>query len=446
VLNWIWLFLILISIGYAALTGRMEDVSLALFEGADQGVKIILGFIGTMAFMLGVMQVAFDGGLRDWIARWLSPLLRRLFPDVPADHPAMSAIVMNMASNILGMGNAATPFGIKAMTELSKLNRNPEVASNSMVLFLAINTSAITLMPPSGTMAVRMAAGSTDPDAIWIPTLIATTCSTLAAVTAYYVLGRLPMFRAPAPAPPSTASDAEDEPADVGDDTALPSLAAPEPERAPIGPVEWWRWAIVAAFGGVLLFATVKQVAAAPPDEGVLFSVLEILMSWGYLVLVAGLLLIGVVRKVAVYDSMITGGREALDVAVRIVPNLVAILAAVAMLRASGFLDMVIGAIDPLTRAVGVPAEVLPMAILRPLSGSGAFGVMSETLSAHGADSFIGMLASTLQGSTETTFYVLAVYYGAARITQGRHTLPACLSGDLAGFIGAVVACHLFFG
>ena len=194
-LNWIWLGLILTSIVYAAFNGSMGDVQTALLEGAAQAVTLVIGLVGVMVFMLGIMRVAFDGGLRDWIARGLAPILRRLFPEVPPDHPAMAAMVMNIASNMLGLGNAATPFGLKAMTELAKLNAHPGSASNSMVLFLAINTSAVTLMAPTGTIAVRMAAGSQDPFAIWVPTLIATTCSTAAAVGAVYLLRGLPIFR-----------------------------------------------------------------------------------------------------------------------------------------------------------------------------------------------------------------------------------------------------------
>lgn len=435
-LNWIWLGLILSSIVYAAYTGRMTHVTQGLFAGTQDAVQLVIGLVGGMMFMLGLVQIAFDGGLRDWIARRLAPLLQRLFPEVPPDHPAMGAIVMNMASNMLGLGNAATPFGLKAMTELAKLNRHSQTASDSMVLFLAINTSAITLLPPSGTIMIRLAAGSEAADAIWVPTLIATFCSTLAAVAVFYALRRLPIFR-PVPLPPMQPSDAVDL------SEATPDTPAEAPAREPL---EWWRLGLV----GLVLLALagffLRDGAQLIGEHGILDGLLQLVQSWAFPSLIAGLLLIGVAGRVSVYDSMIAGAREGLEVAVRIVPYLVAIMAAVKMLRVSGLLDVVIQKVAPLTNAIGVPAEVLPMAILRPLSGSGAFGVMGETLQSYGPDSFIGMLASTLQGSTETTFYVLALYYGAARVTQSRHTLAACLTGDLAGFIGAVAACHLFFG
>jgi len=443
VLNWIWLGLILASVVYASFAGHMADLSLALFEGSKDAIQLVIGLVGGMVFMLGIMRVAFDGGLRDWIARALAPLMRRLFPEVPADHPAMGAMVMNLASNILGLGNAATPFGLKAMSELSKLNQGRSSASDAMVLFLAINTSAITLLPPSGTMMVRAAANSQSPEAIWIPTLIATSCSTLAAVAMFYLLRRLPIFR---PQPEAGAPPGEDTIADLPEPESADDDLDLFPSSTSKGPIEPWRWAILGAVILALGAAMVREGLRLVAELGAIDGVMGLLQVWSFPLLIAALLLIGIAGRINVYDSMIEGAKEGLEVAVRIVPYLVAIIAAVAMFRASGLLDLMIWAASPVTSAVGVPAEVLPMAILRPLSGSGSFAVMSETLTAYGPDSFIGMLASTLQGSTETTFYVLAVYFGAARITHGRHTLAACLTGDLAGFVGAVAACHLFFG
>jgi spore maturation protein SpmA len=442
VLNWIWLGLILASIVYASFTGHMADMTLALINGSKQAIELVIGLVGGMVFMLGIMRVAFDGGLRDWIARALAPLLRRLFPEVPADHPAMGAIVMNLASNILGLGNAATPFGLKAMSELSKLNRGRSWASDPMVLFLAINTSAITLLPPSGTIMVRAAANSQSPEAIWIPTLIATSCSTLAAVAMFFLLRRLPAFRPPPdagePHPEVELADPSEASEDDELDVSLPG--------APREPIELWRRGLLLAITLALVAALVLEGIRLTEEQGAIYAIKQLLQVWAFPLLIAGLLMIGIAGRINVYDSMIEGAKEGLEVAVRIVPYLVAIIAAVAMFRASGLLDLMIVAAGPLTHAVGVPPEVLPMAILRPLSGSGSFAVMSETLTAYGPDSFIGLLASTLQGSTETTFYVLAVYFGAARVTSGRHTLAACLTGDVAGFVGAVVACHLFFG
>jgi spore maturation protein SpmA/spore maturation protein SpmB len=393
-----------------------------------------------MIFFLGLSRVAFDGGLRDWIGRALGPVLRRLFPDVPPNHPAMGAMVMNMASNIMGMGNAATPFGLKAMKDLATLNRGSHTASNAMVLFVAINTSAITLMAPSGTMMVRAAAGSDSPGAIWIPTLIATTCSTAAAVSAYFLLRNLPFFRLkPADAGPQPT---EPQP-DVETDLEHRADAPESEQREPWGV---WQWLVIGTSVATLTYAMAAEAVRIVSESGLGAAFRELANVWAIPLLVVTLLLIGVSGRVRVYDSMIEGGREGLQVAFTIAPYLVAILVAVAMFRASGALDVLIGWIDPVTRTFGVPPEALPMALLRPLSGSGAFGVMSETLETYGPDSFIGLLTSTLQGSTETTFYILAIYLGAAGVVDGRHALFACLAGDMAGFFGAVAACHWFFG
>ncbi|MCG8592219.1 MAG: spore maturation protein [Proteobacteria bacterium] len=489
-LNWIWFGLILGALVYAGFHGTVGEVETALLDATKSAVQLVIGLVGMMVFMLGLTRVAFEGGLRDAIARALAPILRRIFPEVPPDHPAMAAMIMNMASNVMGLGNAATPFGLKAMAELARLNPHPGTATNAMVLFLAINTSAITLMAPTGTIAVRLAAGSEHATAIWIPTLIATICSTTAAVTAFFALRRLPGFRPP-PATVSLPDEADAATAtEVADEDSRPA-AEPETPTPPAA-----RWALFGTAGAIALaiawqllrpadgadpapslarlgFAGIVAVVLAGLAAGlrkhwllmgallaaVVFDTWgaaeelsggplleQQVQRWAFPLLVGGLLIVGVRGRVRLYETMVEGAREGLEVAVRIVPYLVAILAAVAMFRASGALDELIRWIAPFTEAIGVPAEVMPMALLRPLSGSGAFAIMSETLEAHGPDSFIGYLTSTLMGSTETTFYVLALYLGAARVHNGRHALAACLIGDVAGFFGAVVACHWFFG
>lgn len=443
-LNGIWLGLMLVSIAYASfIPGRMEAVTSALLDGSAAAVRLVIGLVGAMVLFLGLTRVAFDGGLRDWLGRILAPVARRLFPDVPADHPAMGAMVMNMSSNMMGLGNAATPFGLKAMRELARINPRPGSASNAMVLFLAINTSAITLFPPFGTIAVRQAAESADPWAIWAPTLIATTCSTVAAVAAYLALGRLAVFRPRPPAVVPRAATAP-EPHDDEEEEA-PRLDAADHADAPAG-ARTLRRAVVLAFVLAVSVGLVLEASRLVPEIGAVDAFKELVSSWLLALLVGALLLVGLSAGVRAYDSMIEGGREGLEVALRIVPYLVAILAAVAMFRASGALGLITGALDPYTSAFGVPAEVLPMALLRPLSGSGAFGVMSEIITTHGPDTFIGYLTCTLMGSTETTFYVLALYLGAAGVVDGRHALAACLLGDVGGFVGAVAACHWFFG
>jgi spore maturation protein SpmA len=435
VLNGIWLALILSSILCAAFTGRMEALQKGLIDAAGDAVKLVIGLVGVMAFFLGLMRVARDGGLLLAVARGLEPLMRRLFPEVPPDHPAMGAMIMNLASNVLGLGNAATPFGLKAMTELNRLNARPGVASDAMVLFLAINATSVALLP-SGTIAVRAAAGSLQPAAIWVPTLIATTCSTVTAVLMHYALRRLPRFRpeahalAPTEAAPETPAE------------SLPEIPGP----TSIAPATPSARVIVWGFGLALLLALGLHVRSSMAAGSSGFDVfLAVTSTWLLPALIAGFLLVGLRGRVRVYESAVEGAREALEVGVRIVPFLVIILVAVAMFRASGALEFVVSILDPVTSRIGVPAEALPMALLRPLSGAGAFGVMSEILKTQGPDSFVGMLVSTYQGTTETTFYVLAVYLGAARVREGRHALAACLAGDVAGFAAATAACHAFF-
>jgi len=437
VLNWIWLGLILIAVLFGAWTGRMEAVQDAAFASAKSAVSLVISMTGFMIFMLGLMEVAKQGGLLRFIARTLAPILKRLFPDIPPDHPAMGAMVMNMASNVLGLGNAATPFGLKAMEELDNLNRRPGIASDSMVLFLAINTSSITLMMPTGTMVIRDHAGSADPAAIWLPTLIATTCSTIAAIAAFYLLRRRKRFALAA------VADAADAPidevaAEPGESPLADDDAPAEPSAA--------RRVLIGGFVAALALGLGLEVHTLLVDHTLLDTVKIISKDWLVPMLIAALLLVGFAAGVRVYEAMIVGAREGLGVIVRIIPYLVGILVAVGMFRASGAMDLIIRALDPLTSPLGFPAAALPMALLRPLSGSGALGIMVETLETHGPDSFVGMLVSTLQGSTETTFYVLTLYAGAGRVSELRHALPACLIGDLGGVIGATLACHLFFG
>jgi len=444
-LNAIWLVIATSAILVAAWQGpeQLTAVAESIFVNAKSSVQLVIGLVGVMVFFLGLMRVVFDAGLRDVIARTLTPITRRLFPEVPSDHPAMSAMIMNMASNALGMANAATPFGLKAMNELAKLNRHSGSASNAMVLFLAINASAVTILPPLGTVGVRAAANSADPWAIWMPTLFATICSTTTAVLAYYALGRLPLFRHRPELPGDpTAQAAQGNDAEV-EETSEPVSAGLPPESP--GRANLRRFAVL----GSALFVVVLvglSFAELFQSEGFFVAIRETLRVWALPILLMAALLYGFAKRVRIYDSMVAGGRDALSVATTIVPYLVIILVAVGMFRASGALDFVIGFIDPITSLIGVPAEVLPMALIRPLSGSGAFGVMGDILNAHGPDSFIGLLTCTLMGSTETTFYVLAVYLGAAGVVDGRHALFACLAGDTAGFFAAVAACHFFFG
>lgn len=540
-MNGIFLGIVVISVLLALLSGNLEGASLAALSGAKSSVDLALGLIGYMALFMGLMKVAEEGGLLRLLARAIRPIMTRLFPDVPAEHPAMAAMIMNISANMLGLGNASTPLGIKAMQELSKLNRGRGVASNAMVLFLAINTSGLALLP-SGVVSIRAAEGSLDPWGIMATTLTATLLSTIVGITAAKTLQRLPWFTyptEPAQEDPENPSAGEDNSSDSEEVRELMDYAKPTPD-------DWRVWTlrgvlvfVVLALAGPALgaaflddvqpeppvvgidqvaprWATVQlpkggtwsldsaqvyeggpgpmqvriQAALEPGAAVIEGSAAEVTdgrfvpdglgtytlscagdcekLAWTvstyrnppdelrhvadqigdavipFLVLV--LLGFGALRKVKVYEVFVAGAKDGFSTAVKIIPYLVAILFAVGMLRAAGGMTLLGTVLSPLLGPLGVPADILPMALLRPLSGSGSFGLMIELIQTHGPDSAIGYLASTLQGSTETTFYVLAVYFGAVNVTKTRHAALAGLSADFAGFVGAVLACKLLLG
>lgn len=421
-MNRIWFYLMVLAVVSAAWTNSFEEVTKASFEAAKMAVNLSLGLIGAMTFWLGLVKVAEEGGLLKIIAQRIKFLLQRLFPHVPPEHPAMSAMVMNISANALGLGNAATPLGIKAMMELQKLNPHPERATDAMCLFLAINTSNVTLLP-LGVIAVRAAAGASEPAAILLPTLFATTCSTLVAVLAAKALAR---FYGPEPPPPEEALKFTVE-------------KTSSEEISLISPGKWEQFLLWGLF--FFLFAGIlKNLFQTPSLLG-----LKKLISFGLVpLLILSLLYFGYLRGVAVYEAACEGGKEGFKVAVRIIPFLVMILVAIGIFRASGAFDYLVTLLKPLTKPLGFPPEVLPVALLRPLSGSGAFGLMSEIV-ARAPDSFAAYLASTIQGSTETTFYVLAVYFGAVGIKDPRYAVWAALLADLAGVAAAFFICRLTY-
>ncbi len=407
----------------------MEVLSLGMIDAAKGSVTLAIGLIGVMALFLGLMKVAEAGGLLTIIARLLRPIMVRLFPEVPAEHPAMGAIIMNLAANVMGLGNAATPFGIRAMQELDKLNPHKGTATNSMALFLAINTSSVTLLP-TGVIALRAAAGSSDPAAIMPTTLFATICSTIVAIAAAKLYGRF--WSTPAA-----------NPAFVHSETPATENETAEPESATVADAA----SAIAEGGAYPLWVTglaLLGVVAIIPLT-ILYG--RAISPWIVPGLMVALLGFGVIRRVSVYEAFVEGAKDGFQVAVRIIPYLVAILVAVGMFRASGAMDMALGPISGFAASIGIPAEAMPMALLRPLSGSGAYGYLSAIIQdpAIGPDSYTGLLVSTLQGSTETTFYVLAVYFGAAQIRRIRHALAAGLTADIAGIAAAVFICSVLF-
>lgn len=435
-LNRIFLAIVLLSILLAGWQGRMGELNTALFDGIKGAVELAIGLVGAMAFFLGLMKVAEDGGLLRILARALAPIMRRLFPRVPADHPAMSAMILNIASNMLGLANAATPFGIRAMEHLDSLNARKGTATNAMVLFLAINTAGLALLP-TGVMALRASLGSEAVAAIMVPTWLASGTATVVGVTAAFLLARL--YRASEPDVVQAARPTSDE-------ASAPALDGDDAAPAPSGTASTARTVAALVFVALFVALAVRDLASGGASGEDASATMTRVTPWFIPAIVASILTFGWVRGVKVYESLVEGATQGFQVALRIIPYLVAILGAVAMFRASGGIDLIVRALAPVTAPIGMPAEALPMALLRPLSGSGAYGVMAEIMSTHGPDSLIGIMVSTFQGSTETTFYVLAVYFGAVGVKDTRHALPACLLADVAGILAAVLVVNALFG
>ena len=431
-INAIWLFLILIAIVVAAWTGKMGETTQASFDGAKDAVTLAISLVGAMTLWLGIMKVAEVGGLMRLVARALRPIMVRLFPDVPPEHPAMAAMILNMSANALGLGIAATPMGIKAMQELDTLNPEKGTATDAMCLFLAINTSNVALLP-LGTIAVRAGAGAANPAAILVPTILATACSTAVAIVVAKTLARR------SPMPRVTAGSAS---ATGGEAPEAPVAAKPE-TLSPPGRIA--RMAGVAVLLALLLAIPYRLFLRIGAGSSLLDrDALTAATQWLIPIIMVVLLLFGFLRGVKIYETLTDGAKEGFEVAVRIMPFMVAIFAAIAMVRASGALDAFVGLLGPLTSPLGMPAEALPMALLRPLSGTGAFGFMAEAVR-HDPNGFVAFLTSVMQGSTETTFYVLAVYFGSVAIRKTRHALTAGLLADAAGIVAAVLFSRLFF-
>jgi spore maturation protein SpmA/spore maturation protein SpmB len=410
----------------------MEALGTAMLEAAGSAVTLALGLIGVMALFLGLMKVAEAGGLLAIVAKLVRPLMQRLFPTVPPDHPAMGAMILNISASTLGLGNAATPFGIRAMQELDRINPMPGTASDAMALFLAINTSSVTLLP-TAVIALRAAAGSTDPAAIVPTTLFASLIGTAVAIVAAKMLQR---------SWPPAAADSDVDPAAAP--TCAAQVPAPDDVTGPASPLS----PVASAEGSYPLWVSLLVLAgiAALVPLTVVYG--QAVATWLIPMLTVALLGFGALRGVAVYEAFVEGARDGFQVAVRIIPYLLAILVAVAMLRASGALTALTEALGPLTGPVGLPAEALPMALLRPFSGSAGYGILAALLNdpAIGPDSYTGLLVSTIQGSTETTFYVLAVYFGAVGVRRVRYTVVAALAADAVSVGASVVICSLLYG
>jgi len=428
-LNVIWLGLILIAVLLGGFAGRLPEVTTAAFDACKMAVmSLALPLAGVMALWLGLMKIAEKSGLVSLLAKALRPVLVWLFPDVPPNHPAMGSMVMNMAANMLGLNNAATPLGLRAMQDLEKLNSRPGTASNAMCTFLAINTSSVQLIPAT-TIAILAAAGSKNPTVIIGTAFFATCCSTIAGIFAVKTLERLPMFALPPAESAMTMEVATEAPSE---DT--------HPRPA------WWGTVLLLAFAGCFLWFGWQFAASSETPKNPLVSLVEAVSFLAIPFLVAFFPLYAALCRVKVYEEFVEGAKEGFQVAIRIIPYLVAIIVAVAMFRAAGGIDLLTRLLGPALAAIHFPAELLPLVLMRPLSGSGANGLFAELVANTGPDSLVSRMAASIMGSTETTFYVIAVYFGSVAVRRSRHAVPAGLFADLAGVTASVIICNLVFG
>ena len=407
-LNWIWAALLLIAFAVAVVAATvggkpdtLQAVVTSLFDSAKTGFEISLGLTGIMSLWLGLMKIAERGGITELIARIFGPLFRRLFPGIPEGHPASGAIVMNRSANMLGLDNAATPLGLKAMKELQSLNPVPDTASNDMILFMVMNASSVTLVPIS-IITFRAQLGAANPADVFVPILIATYISDLFGLLLVASIQRLNIWN------PVVLS---------------------------------WMGGLTVAMATLVWHFSRLDAASVAVQSAILAN--SILIG-----LISLFLLAGARRKIPMYEVFIEGAKEGFQVAIGIVPYLVAILVAVGALRASGALDALLGAIRSGVGRLAIDTrwvDALPTALIKPFSGGGARGMMVDTMKAMGADSFAGRLSCVIQGSTETTFYVLAVYFGSVGIKKTRHALPCALAAETVGVLAAIAVTYLFF-
>lgn len=407
-LNYIWIgfFLIAFIVGLARLIffGDMEvfpNMVNNTFAAAETGFTISLGLTGVLTLWLGLMKIGEKGGIVKIFARLVGPFFAKLFPELPKNHPAFASIFMNVSANMLGLDNAATPLGLKAMKEMQESNTEKDTASNAMIMFLVLNTSGLTILPIS-IMVYRTQMGAADPSDIFIPILLATYFSTLAGLISVALYQKINLLNK----------------------------------------------TILAYLGGLtLLIAGIIYYFSTLPKESIagISSLVSNVLLFSIIIL---FILLGIRRKINIYETFIEGAKEGFQVAIKIIPFLVAILVAIGAFRASGAMDMLIDGIRYVFAALSVNTdfiEALPTALMKPLSGSGARGMMVDAMDTYGADSFVGRVASTVQGSTDTTFYIIAVYFGSVGIKKTRYAVTCGLIADFVGIIAAVLMAYLFF-
>ena len=408
VLNYIWVAFFLVAFVIAAvklLFWGDFDVFPAMmdstFSSSKTAFEISLGLTGVLSLWMGVMKVGEKGGVVNVLARLLSPVFTKLFPDIPKGHPVTGSIFMNIAANMLGLDNAATPLGLKAMEQMQELNPKKDTASNPMIMFLVLNTSGLTLIPVS-IMVYRAQMGAAQPTDIFIPILLATFFSTVVGIIVTSLFQRINLLNR----------------------TMLLTL------------------------GGACTLVAAIIWGFSQMDSDTMNRWSTTIANILLMTIITGFIVAGVRKKVNVYDAFIEGAKEGFTTAVRIIPYLVAILVGIGVFRASGAMDMLIGGLRAGVDACGVDAQwvdAMPTALMKPLSGSGARGMMVDAMTTYGADSFVGRLASVFQGSTDTTFYILAVYFGSVGVSKTRHAVTCGLLADLAGILAAIAICYLFF-
>ncbi|MBA2242570.1 MAG: nucleoside recognition protein [Chthoniobacterales bacterium] len=443
-LNYIWLALVMLAVAIGGWNDKLKDVTDGAFDGAKTAVTIALGLIGIMAMWLGLMRLAERAGLIQRIARLLRPIMRRLFPEVPPEHPAMGSMLMNMAANMLGLGNAATPLGLRAMRDLETLNRHHGTATNAMCTFLAVNTSSVQLIPTTA-IAILAAAGSTRPTAIVGTALLATLCAATTAILTVKVLEKLPFFRVQRPDVPDATSG-------QADDSTLPGGSAEEVVvPAPLARPALWTRALLlllTLFFVVLflrmVFPTLFGLLPDPNGTGQSIFVRSVnaLSILAIPFLLSFFPLYGFSRGLKVYEEFVEGAKEGFGVILKIIPFLVTMLVAINMFKGAGGIDMLTRALAPILAPLHFPPDLLPLALMRPLSGGATLAILTDVVKRLGPENIVSLTAATIYGSTETTFYVAAVYFGSVGVKQTRHAIPAGLLGDLAGVIASVVICR----
>lgn len=408
VLNYIWIAFFVIAFVVALIklifmgdTQVFTEIMNSTFASSKTAFDISLGLTGVLSLWLGIMKIGENGGLIAVLSRWLSPIFTKLFPEIPKGHPATGAIFMNIAANMLGLDNAATPMGLKAMTELQTLNKEKDVASNPMIMFLVLNTSGLTLIPISILM-YRAQMGAAQPTDVFIPIMLSTLCATITGIITVSLFQKINLFNK----------------------TIFLFIGG-----------------LTTFIGGIIyLFSTMER------EQIDLYSTLAANIFLFTVIIL--FITAGIRKKVNVYESFVEGAKEGFGTAVRIIPYLVAILVGIAVFRASGAMTLIIDGISYLVNLCGFNSDFvggLPTALMKPLSGSGARGLMVDAMKTYGADSFVGRLSCIFQGSTDTTFYILAVYFGSVGIRKTRHAVACGLLTDLAGVIAAILVCYLFF-